>query len=820
MKPIKIFYSYSVVDELFRDELEKHLKMLQRFDSIDQWHFRKIIAGEEIDPSIAKELDSADIILLLLSPDFLASTYCYDIEVERAIELHKNGKASVIPIILRTCDWDHQKSPFRNLEGLPKNVEPISQWGDRDAAFHDVTQGLKKAIAKIKEDRHTIPSEQTSAILKIENSQQEDYNETIRQGVEILLQEQQRIGYNSTREEVEKIQKLRSEIFSKLFSGEIEEKVKYIPVLKEKMIVDLFDKIYFTEELNSFIISEINKIRSEKDTYKWYDRKVIVSAITLSLIRFKKFDQKKINLLIDFLTDFEDKTWQNALTGIVLTLVHHKNKWPKYGALKKRLEHLKEVQEIQDGLAIIESIFLNKYYKTNLFEPHIFELPFFSSVANCFLPFYDNNPLLVNALENNSSEVESEEFIKNVCDLPFLDSRKYSLCLAMQSRTIIKEKLNEENRKTFFEAIAVSDMYNPYQNIVSEYYNFFSYYSNGKIEEVFKSPLSIISTELKTLILDKKNELSLTAKKLIEEKRYNEAIQRLDDLLKIQPEDRVALWEMAICYWSLKKPDHSQSLKFLLKLESLDPSDINVLSKTAICYSLTKKPNVALDYVQRAHEIDPKNIKLIDQLSDCYRELENYDKAIELCKLGVSLYPGNSTSYYSLGFLYTDVKKTELSIESHLEALKYVVEKDERIDIYRHLSSSFVDINDNAQALYYAQMCVDDSSKDADGYLTLGRTYLIGKIDVKLARKYITRANSISHENLIFGNLGHIELCEGNETKAIEYYKKCVLLFDNIKEFTKRFNIDLPYILKYNIPEEKYIEIRDQMIQYWNENYS
>jgi hypothetical protein len=148
MDEIRLFYSYSSADEEYRKRLETSLVMLKRFEGLMGWHFRKIIAGEEWDKEIKGELEKADIILLLISPDFLVSDYCFDIEVKRAIEKHEEGSASVVPVILRQCDWKHEKSPIKILQGVPENGIPISLWPDQDVAYQDITEKLKLLIKK------------------------------------------------------------------------------------------------------------------------------------------------------------------------------------------------------------------------------------------------------------------------------------------------------------------------------------------------------------------------------------------------------------------------------------------------------------------------------------------------------------------------------------------------------------------------------------------------------------------------------------------------------------------------------------------------
>jgi len=146
-QPIEIFYSYSHKDEDLRNELEKHLSVLKRNGVIAGWHDRKIVPGAEWGGEIDKHLEMSNIILLLVSSDFIASDYCYENEMKRAMERHAQRTARVIPVILRKCDW--RDAPFGKLQALPKNGKPIKTWNDIDDAFADVVAGLKRTIAEI-----------------------------------------------------------------------------------------------------------------------------------------------------------------------------------------------------------------------------------------------------------------------------------------------------------------------------------------------------------------------------------------------------------------------------------------------------------------------------------------------------------------------------------------------------------------------------------------------------------------------------------------------------------------------------------------------
>lgn len=141
-----VFFSYSHEDEDLRDRLETHLSMLKRQGAIEAWHDRRIVAGDNLGGSIDRELERADVILLLVSPDFLDSAYCYDVEMKRSMERHEAGEARVIPVILRACDWT--SAPFGKLLAAPKDGKPIRSWPDLDEAFLDVVQKIRAALPK------------------------------------------------------------------------------------------------------------------------------------------------------------------------------------------------------------------------------------------------------------------------------------------------------------------------------------------------------------------------------------------------------------------------------------------------------------------------------------------------------------------------------------------------------------------------------------------------------------------------------------------------------------------------------------------------
>jgi hypothetical protein len=142
----RVFFSYAHEDEGLRDQLEKHLSLLTREGVIETWHDRRIGPGEAFADRIDAALETSDIVLLLVSSDFLASDYCHDIEMGRALERHEQGLAQVIPVILRPCDW--HPAAFGHLNAVPKDGKPVTEHRSLDEGFVDVARAIRRAAQR------------------------------------------------------------------------------------------------------------------------------------------------------------------------------------------------------------------------------------------------------------------------------------------------------------------------------------------------------------------------------------------------------------------------------------------------------------------------------------------------------------------------------------------------------------------------------------------------------------------------------------------------------------------------------------------------
>ena len=140
----EIFFSYAHEDTDLMNDVRRQLIVFERNGRIRKWHDRMIPAGTEWRGQIDARLNAAQIVLLCMSPHFIESRYCYEVEGRAALQRHRDGETRVVPIILRPCAWE--ETPFGDLQALPVDAKPISRWSDRDEACLDVARGVMKVV--------------------------------------------------------------------------------------------------------------------------------------------------------------------------------------------------------------------------------------------------------------------------------------------------------------------------------------------------------------------------------------------------------------------------------------------------------------------------------------------------------------------------------------------------------------------------------------------------------------------------------------------------------------------------------------------------
>jgi TIR domain len=152
MNPKKIFFVYSREDEILRNKLESQLSPMYREGKIENWHDQRILPGQTWEKEIERNLDLADIVLLLISDNFISSDYCYEVEMKKAVKLHEEGKAITIPIILSSVDWEKVPTggqkilTLGSLQALPKSGKAITEWDNENKALFDIVKGIRTVV--------------------------------------------------------------------------------------------------------------------------------------------------------------------------------------------------------------------------------------------------------------------------------------------------------------------------------------------------------------------------------------------------------------------------------------------------------------------------------------------------------------------------------------------------------------------------------------------------------------------------------------------------------------------------------------------------
>ncbi len=163
--PIKVFISYARQDEVFKDELIRHLNPLVRNNTIKSWHDGILMVGEEWEPSIKKQIEEADVILLLISPDFMASDYIDDVEISKSLDRSRKRETVIVPIIIRPTNYSSFE--ISKYQALPKDGKPVSTWLYRDEAWIDITHQLKNLFDSLSEGRIKLEESKSLNVNKI-----------------------------------------------------------------------------------------------------------------------------------------------------------------------------------------------------------------------------------------------------------------------------------------------------------------------------------------------------------------------------------------------------------------------------------------------------------------------------------------------------------------------------------------------------------------------------------------------------------------------------------------------------------------------------
>lgn len=551
----------------------------------------------------------------------------------------------------------------------------------------------------------------------------------------------------------------------------------------------IFDTIYSSEKLNTHTLNQIQKIRNDTALYKWYDRSVIVSAITCSLIHFNKADEQKITLLIDFINDNEDKVWQKAVTSLFMALNHLGNKWLRFDSIKTKIKSLNENSRIQYSCATIIRLFSIGLNNVSIGREDIFDNPYFNeSPFNYFLPYYQEENSQFNLVYETYEGSDIEKYIEFISEAPIPDQVKYILCSGRKNKKKIEE--NEEEIKNQIDRVNDLLNYNsffyPYSVFVQEIISFYKYFPLFKHEEKLKSQLKLTETPLKDYLLNEKEKHTALGIHFMQNENWAQAIVNYKEALKLDENDISDSLNLANCYHNIK--EHNEELNLRIKIQNKDSeNENNLLHLFEIYYTIKKDFINSINIANQLISIDVKNPDYYNSRGAAYDDLKEWDKALIDYNNAINLNSTNPSFYFNRANTYYEIEEYEKSLSDYTYAIE--LDSKKTAEYYYCRSQVLSYLNDNEKALNDLNSAIEIDGKNtnfllmrASNFLSLGK-YEEAYIDIRKSESLGCR------KDFIFNSLSNYFRLQNDYVQALEYVNKAIETEDDARHIGTKATI-------------------------------
>ncbi|WP_299603655.1 SIR2 family protein [uncultured Aquimarina sp.] len=518
--------------------------------------------------------------------------------------------------------------------------------------------------------------------------------------------------YQEKIKEVDNIKGKNKELFRELSALKnkilrlTEEKLNFdfqrkIPNHKEQELEYVFDTIFREEKLSNDIKIKIDYIKDQNSEYKWYHRSVVVSALSCSLINHKDVDYSKMDLLIDFTNDSENKVWQKAITHLFLVLNYLGNRWMRFNPLVVKIQRLKKNLVIQEALKEIVYIMQLRLFEISPLSSQIFENDYFkNNTFNYFLPFYEGNSSINKIYEKQDIE-DVEDFVDFLYSSPLPSAVKYLFCNS-SSASSEKRIINKEEKFFISLMYRVHKKHGTYINNINELLSFYKNSPKGVIAKGLEQNFNIINIEgkgLKKHLLNSIERYRAIARHFMLEENWGQAIVNYEQLLKIKSDDLNALSNIADCYMNTKKRI-DKSLEIRKKIESLSPNESENFERIGAIYFYKKKYMKAIEYYDRAIAINSKRALYYNERGITKDALKKYVEAIKDYDKAIEINSQNSSYYFNRGLAKDELKKYSEAIEDYNKAIKldpknssYYFNRSTSIGLLRNYQKALEDCN-------------------------------------------------------------------------------------------------------------------------------
>lgn len=530
---------------------------------------------------------------------------------------------------------------------------------------------------------------------------------------------------------------LRSKI-DQLFYGDLDYLKTFDKEYKNNHLKMLFDTIYGSEKLNQETINEINRIRTDYENHQWFERSQLISALTCSLFIFNKADEKKISLLVDFINDNEDNTWERAITYLVMILNHLGNKWLRFEPVKKKIKSLTLNAQIQSACQdIVEYILIFGIGRYN-FTEKVFENPHFrENPYNYFLPFFrENNPLFENIYDNYDGE-NIEQFIEVLDKSPYPDSFKYIICNTKSKKTESKEDSNASNFiKNHFN---INGAYFPYAGYIQEFVSFINGFPALQNKKLIDTQLKITSTPLKDYLLSEKEKFRILGIHFHKDKNWGQAIINFEKYIYLQPDDLMVLDNLANCY--LNNKNELKAKEISVRISKMFPQQKYNLLRLAEIYSSENDNELALDVLENYISLDSNNPLVYFKKALILLDLKRYEDALISIQQVDESFENKADLYDVYGTIYKRLERYDESLESFDKAISLDEKKSK---FYYHKADLYDDIADYDKAIEFINKAL--SIEPSDDYYYTKYYYLLNSNKVEEAYSILSRMRNKDEE--------------------------------------------------------------------------
>lgn len=822
-RKIKAFISYAHKDKryfkLLVDGLKSHSKQSKVFNW-DIWDDRQILLGHGWYNEIQKAIEECDFAILFISPDFMNSEFCTTEELGEFIKLNKEKGFLFFPILIRDCDFTQlEKVAEKQLfvahgddYGFPKKGGKMIAYAELvnydkegvlipnsniDTYHKDLVKAMegaftekKNVIAKADRSNTSIVSSERKSKEVVEKNEMLKISTLGNQSdVQMNFTLFNKLPFDANDKTGEVQFKFNHATINQAINSLISMKSDAVNQIRGKEILyagEIFESIISQKELDFATYTDVKNFLGDKGhkKHQWFERSLIVSGLNISIVA--NFDDRKADLLFEFIIENEDRVWQNAVIGLVYGLSRVYNRLDEYPVIKSKLERLKEIPEVQRAISTIIQETTSMSFDDIEPELNYSKIPYFDKLYRWFIPFHENVEILKQAFKNSELNVNTTEFARLLTNSKSLTKgAKYRVAIAYPDLKIgqinefinmfTDEKLKFDELETLYPT-DVKDL--PIRHLIKELVVFQKLRPENKLDKIIKEKQAFANAKLVSLIITDTEKYKLLAELASKNEDYETALEYRLQLEKLEPKNAWNLHQIGYCYGRQK--DYGTALKYHLASEKIEPENVWNLHQIGFCYQKQNDYETALKYHLASEKLEPENAWNLCQIGYCYQRQNDYEIALKYHLASEKIEPENAWNLLCIGYCYGEQNDYETALKYHFASKKIEPE-------------------------------------DVENLRQIGWVYFL-KNDLINSKKYYTKAKEISVNEYLLMNLGHIELCQGNYDLAIAFYQKSILKFENVQVFIEGFKGDFQYVKRNNVEEKRYLEILENLIEYRDNN--